>query len=101
MHHSSTQSCVDLVQHRRARAEVLLTKLIERLRLVRVEVGVEIFSVGGEVEKAGEDFAGGGGLCDRGLGDDFVGGVVVAGELAELDDGAVVLRDGDGLSIFI
>jgi hypothetical protein len=58
-----SQGCVDLVEHPSARAKILLPELIERPSLIRVEVGVEVFGIGGEVEKAGEDFAAGGGLC--------------------------------------
>src|SRR3954470_7762546 len=49
------KSSVDLVQHRRPRAEVFRLELVER-RVEGVEVGVEVFGVGGYVQEAGEDF---------------------------------------------
>jgi hypothetical protein len=42
-----SEPCVDLFQHPGARAKILLAELVER-RLVGVEVGVEVFGVGGE-----------------------------------------------------
>src|SRR5260221_11603096 len=86
-----TQTGVNFIQHRRARAEIFLAELVER-GLVGVEVGVEVFGVGREVEKTGEDLALGGGLGDVVDRVDLVGGVVVGGGLAELDDAPVLLR---------
>src|SRR5882672_2811551 len=72
---ASAQRCVDLLEHPRARAEILLAGLVERHR-DGVEVGVEVFGVGRQVEEAGEDFALHGGLGDLVLSADAVGGVV-------------------------
>src|SRR5213083_974729 len=91
---ASAQRCVDLLEHPCARAEILLAELVERYR-VSVEVSVEVFGVGRQVEEAGEDLALDGGLGDLVLRADAVGGVVAGAELAQLDDAAVVLRDFD------
>ena len=45
---ASAQRCVDLFQHPRARAEILLAELVERHR-VGVEMSVEVFGVGSEI----------------------------------------------------
>src|SRR5689334_20416936 len=82
-----TQSRVDLLEHRRPGAKILRLELVERSG-VGVEVAVEVFGVGGDVEEAGEDFALLGGAGDEGLGADLVGGVVVGVELAEAEHGA-------------
>ena len=50
---------------------------------------MEVFGVGGDVEESGEDFALLGGLGDMGGGVDPVGGVVVGGEFAQLEDAAL------------
>src|SRR4051812_31980463 len=83
----SSQCGVDLVQHRGPRAKILCLEAIE-WALVSIQVGVEVFGVGGQVEKSGEDFALLGGAGDVGLGVDLVAGVVGRVELAELDHGA-------------
>ncbi len=56
---------------------------------------MQVFGVGCQVEKTGEDLAMDGRLRDLVLGADAVGGVVAGAELAQLDDAAVVLRDFD------
>src|SRR5881296_1600879 len=91
---ASAQRCVDLLEHPGARAEIFLAELVERYR-VGVEVRVEVFGVGRQVEEAGEDLALHGGLGDLVLRADAVGGIVAGAELAQLDDAAVVLRDFD------
>src|SRR6266403_231105 len=91
---ASAQRGVDLLEHPCARAEVLLAELVERRR-VGVEVRVEVFGVGRQVQKAGADLALDGGLGDLVLGADAVGGIVAGAQLAQLDDAAVVLRDFD------
>src|SRR3989449_3308435 len=91
---ASAQRCVDLLEHPRARAKILLAELVEWYR-AGVEVSVEVFGVGRQVEKAGEDLALHGGLGDLVLRADAVGGVVAGAQLAQLDDAAVVLRDLD------
>src|SRR5882672_36443 len=60
---ASAQRCVDLLEHPSARAQVLLAELVERHR-VGVQVSVQVFGVGRQVEKAGEDLALDGGLGD-------------------------------------
>ena len=79
---------VDLLQHPTPRTKLLRPQRVERGR-EGVEVGVEVFGVGGDVEESGEDFALLGGLGDVGGGVDLVGGVVVGGELAQLEDAAL------------
>src|SRR5256886_8290531 len=91
---ASAQRCVDLLEHPGARAKILLAELVERHR-AGVEVSVEVFGVGRQVEKAGEDLALHGGLGDLVLRADAVGGVVAGAQFAQLDDAAVVLRDLD------
>ena len=78
------ECCVYLVEHRRTRLEVFLAELVERHRVV-VEVGVEVFGVGRQVKKAGEDLALDGGLGDLVLSADAVGGVVAGAQFAQLD----------------
>src|SRR6201988_1073775 len=58
-----SQSCVDFFQHPRARTQILLVEPVKR-RVEGVEVGVEVFGVGGQVEESGEDFALGGSAGD-------------------------------------
>src|SRR6266403_5996042 len=82
---ASAQRGVDLLEHPRAGAQVLLGELVER-HLDGVEVGVEVFGVGRKVEKAGEDLALDGGLGDLVLRADAVGGIVAGAQLAQLDD---------------
>src|SRR5439155_10405358 len=50
------QRRVNLLQRPRSRAQLLLAELVER-GLHGVEVGVEVFGVGVEVQQAGDDFA--------------------------------------------
>src|SRR6267143_2714589 len=70
---ASAQRCVDLLEHPGARAEILLAELVER-HLDGVEVRVQVFGIGRQVEKAGEDLALDGGLGDLVLRADAVGG---------------------------
>src|SRR6266446_47032 len=49
-----TQTRVYLLQHPRPRTKLLLRKLVER-GFHGIEVGVEVFGVGVEVEQAGDD----------------------------------------------
>src|SRR6266850_1363105 len=79
---ASAQRRVDLLEHPGARAEVLLAELVERHR-VGVQVSVQVFGVGRQVEKAGEDLALDGGLGDLVLRADAVGGVVAGAEFAQ------------------
>src|SRR5581483_2950178 len=86
------QRGVDLIQRRRTRAKLGGLEPVERLG-VGVEVGVEVLGVGLEVEKPGEDFALLRGVSDVAHRADFVRGIVLVAELAQLDDAAVVLDD--------
>src|SRR5207245_9746962 len=94
------QRRVYLCQQPRPRTKLRLTELVER-GLHGIEVGVEVFGVGVEVQQAGDDFA-----FRRVVGDVFerlyaVGGVVVGVGFAQADDGAVVLRDFDGVAFSV
>ena len=88
------QCSVDLLQHPRPKTELFLAQRVERSR-EGVEMGVEVFGVGVDVEEAGEDFALGRVRLDLGHGVDAVGGVVLGVGLAQLDNGAVVLEHFD------
>src|SRR2546421_1017953 len=94
------KSRVYLFQHPRPRTKLLLAELVER-GLHGIEVGVEVFGVGGEVQQAGDDFA------FRGVvGDVFerlhaAGRVVVGVGLAQADDRSVVLRHFDGVAFVV
>src|SRR5712671_998777 len=88
----STQAGVDLVERRRAGAQLLFGHRIEWCRH-RIEMGVQIFRLAVDVEEPGDDLALGGVLLQEGHGADAVVGVVVGTHFLEHKLGAVVLLD--------
>src|SRR2546421_11244237 len=94
------KSRVYLFQHPRPRTKLLLAELVER-GLHGIEVGVEVFGVGVEVQQAGDDFAFRGVVGDVFEGLHAVGRAAVGVGLAQADVGSVVLGRFDAVALVV
>src|ERR1039458_896758 len=88
--YSLAQRCVELVQHRLAGAKLILAERIER-PVDRMQVGVQVFRVLLDIEQAGDDLALGGVMLQEAQSGRAVIDLVVGGELAQGEPGAIVL----------